>query len=71
VSAWAARADIIKRIIDRYSHVLDVHPSGQDADYLVWTGLDVPNTYGDPTLEPDAEHLSVAILMFEGIGRAI
>lgn len=71
MSAWAARADIIKRIIDRYSHVLDVHPSGQDADYLVWTGLDVPNTYGDPTLEPDAEDLSVAILMLEGIGRAI
>lgn len=71
VSAWPARADIIKRLIDRYSHVLDVHPSGQDADYLVWTGLDVPNTYGDPTLEPDAEHLSVAILMLEGIGRAI
>lgn len=67
VDSWTSRDDIIRRLIDRYSDVLDVHPTGQDADYLVWSGLDVPNTYGDPTLKPDAEHLSVAILMLEGI----
>jgi hypothetical protein len=67
VDSWPSRDDVIGRLIDRYSDVLDVHPSGQDADYLVWSGLDAPNTYGDPTLKPDAEHLSVAILMLEGI----
>lgn len=71
VSTWAAAESIVKSVISKYSDVLNIYPSGQDADYLVWTGLDVPNTYGDPALEPDVEHFSIAVLMLEGIAPAV
>jgi hypothetical protein len=71
VSTWPARESIVSSVIDKYSDVLNIYPTGQDADFLVWTGLDVPNTYGDPALEPDAEHLSVGILMLEGIASTV
>ncbi|KRA30029.1 MULTISPECIES: SIR2 family protein [unclassified Nocardioides] len=71
VNAWAAAESIVQSVINKYSDVLNIYPSGQAEDFLVWTGLDVPNTYGDPTLEPDAEHYSIAILMLEGIAPSV
>lgn len=70
VSLWPALADIVSRLVDRYSDVLDVQVLGEPEDFLVWTGLDVPTTYGAPALEPDVEHLCVAILMLEGVVRS-
>ena len=52
VSTWAAAESVVKSVISKNSDVLNIYPSGQDVDYLVWTGIDVPNTYGDPALEP-------------------
>jgi hypothetical protein len=70
VSTWSTREDIIGRLGDRYADVLDVQVHGEAEDFLVWTVLDVPATYGDPSLEPDVEHLCVAILMLEGMVRS-
>jgi hypothetical protein len=67
VSSWANLSEIIDRLGSQYSHVLDVRVDGESADYLVWSVLDVPSTYGAPDLEPDVEHLCVAILMLEGV----
>jgi hypothetical protein len=68
VEDWPLRERIVSALATNYSQVLDVlvgdnHPD----DYLVWTGLDVPNTYGSPELEPDVEHYCIAILMLEGL----
>ena len=49
---------------------MNVQVQGEDEDFLVWVGLDVPTTYGAPGLEPDVEHLCVAILMLEGVVRS-
>jgi hypothetical protein len=67
VTTWPALDDITNRLVDRYSSVLNVQVREEAADFLVWTGLDVPATYGDPVLEPDVEHFCVAILMLEGV----
>lgn len=67
VTSWPARDDIVRGLTSRYAEVLDIPVSGQPSDYLVWSGLDVPNTYGDPALEPDVEHLCIALLMLEGV----
>jgi len=73
VHTWPLRDRIISALVRQYSLVLDV-PVGDDnpEDYLVWTGLDVPNTYGSPDLEPDVEHYCIALLMLEGlVGSAV
>jgi hypothetical protein len=70
VSSWPNLNDIVGRLVDRYSDVLDVQVEGEPEDFLVWFGLDVPSTYGAPDLEPDVEHLCIAILMMEGVVRS-
>lgn len=66
--SWPLRERIVSTLITNYSKVLDV-PVGDDNpdDYLVWTALDVSNTYGSPELLPDVEHYCIAILMLEGL----
>jgi hypothetical protein len=65
---WPLRDRIVSVLVNNYSRVLDI-PVGDDNpdDYLVWTGLDVPTTYGSLDLQPDVEHYCIAILMLEGI----
>ena len=70
VDQWPALEDIVTRLVDKYSDVLDVQVQGESEDYLVWTGLNVPTTYGASGLVPDVEHLCVAILMLEGVVRS-
>lgn len=68
---WQLKDSIVAALVTNYSLVLDVLVGDDNPeDYLVWTGLDVPNTYGDPDLEPDLEHYCVAILMLEGAVEA-
>ena len=70
VSSWPNLNVIVDSLVNQYADVLDVRVRGEADDYLVWTGLDVPTTYGAPDLEPDVEHLCVAILMLEGVVRS-
>lgn len=68
VRDWPLRDRIITALIPNYARVFDVLVGDENPDdYLVWTGLDVPNTYGSPDLEPDVEHFCIAILMLEGL----
>jgi len=68
VEGWPLRDRVIPALVTNYSRVLDVLVGDTNPDdYLVWTGLDVPNTYGAPGLEPDVEHYCIAILMLEGL----
>lgn len=67
VSSWPDLPTIIDSLVNQYSHVLDVRVQNESADYLVWSVVDVPSTYGAPDLEPDVEHLCIALLMLEGV----
>lgn len=67
VDKWPLKGRIVTTLVPNYSRVLDVSVGNHPADYLVWTALDVPNTYGSPDLEPDVEHYCIAILMLEGL----
>lgn len=71
VDSWPGVDDIVARLVNQYADVLDVQVRGEAPDFLVWSGLDVPNTYGDADLEPDVEHLCVAILMLEGVIKSV
>lgn len=68
VEDWPLLERIVSTLVTKYSQVLEVTVGDDEPeDYLVWTGLDVPTTYGSPDLEPDVEHYSIAILMLEGL----
>jgi hypothetical protein len=64
---WLNLTHIAMNLQNQYADVLNVPVAGEPADFLVWTGLDVPVTYGAPDIEPDVEHLCVALLMEEGV----
>lgn len=68
VGVWPLRDRIVATLITNYSRVLDVLVGDHNPDdYLVWTGLDVPKTYGSSDLQPDVEHYCIGILMLEGL----
>ena len=71
VEAWPGFEDLLDRLIDNYSAVLDVSVDGEAPDYLVWEGIDVCSTFGADGIEPDVEHLCVAILILEGVVQSI
>lgn len=70
VETWAEFDDIVGRLRNHYSSVLNVQVGTHAPDYLVWEAVDAPGTYGDPALIPDAEHLCIALLMMEGVVRS-
>lgn len=65
VAEWPALDYILNGLIDRYAELLAIQVEGEDADYLLWEAVDVRATYGTG-LEPDCEHLCLAILVLEG-----
>ena len=67
VEQWAGADDLLGRLADKYSTVLDVGVEGEDEDYLLWDAVDVRSTYGAESLEPDAEHFCLGILILEGV----
>jgi hypothetical protein len=71
VCDWANNKQVVRALVNQYARVLDVLVGDANPeDFLVWTGLDVPNTYGAPELDPDIEHYCIAILMLEGLVRS-
>jgi len=70
VNMWPKLDHILDRMADKYADVLDVSVHDEPADFLVWTGIAAPTTYGSSDLQPDVEHLCVAILMLEGVVRS-
>lgn len=68
VASWAGGLGdvVISRLVMRYSELLDLRIKGQPADYLLWDGVDVRGSYR-PGLEPDCEHICLAVLALEGV----
>ena len=66
-AAWPGIDSIEQRLAGSYSLFLDIGIDGEEDDFLVWEGIDIVNTYGDPTIEPDVEHLCLAVLALEGV----
>lgn len=56
---------IVGRLWSKYSEVLSIDIEGEGQDFLLWTGLDFPNTFADQ--DPDLEHLALAVMVLEGV----
>lgn len=67
VTQWSALSILKERLAGSYSTFLNIDIDGERSDLLVWEGISVAETYGDPDVEPDAEHLALAVLVREGL----
>ncbi len=70
IDMWSDLADVLGRLDGHYADVLNVQVGTHEADYLIWEAVNAAETYGNPDLVPDAEHLCIAILMMEGVIRS-
>jgi hypothetical protein len=69
---WGAVTDaIVTRLTSKYSRLLDIRLAGRAADHLLWEVIDVPAVYAADGLEPQCEHICVALLVIEGVVRDI
>jgi len=71
IKEWPGLDAIIDRLTNHYARFLETAVDDEEDDYLLWEAVAVTQTYGDPAIEPDAEHLCVAILILEGLASDI
>ena len=64
---WPNIDTIIDRLIGKYALLLDLRIPGKPSDHLVWDIVDVRGTYGNDNLEPDCEHVAIAVLALEEV----
>lgn len=64
---WPIVDTIVERLIGKYALLLDLRITGKPSDHLVWDIVDVCNTYANDNLEPDCEHIAIAVLAIEGV----
>lgn len=70
-SSWPLAPTIVDRLVNNYARLLDVEVEGEPSDYLLWEAVDVVGTFGDPSKDPDVEHLCIAVLALEGAATDI
>jgi hypothetical protein len=70
-SHWSVAASITQRLINQYSRLLQIRVGNEPHDYLLWDGIDIVITFANPAIDPDVEHLCIAILVMEGLSSDI
>lgn len=68
---WPDADTIVYRLVSNYARLLDITIDGEPDDYILWNGVDIIGTFANPTIEPDVEHLCIAILILEGVASEI
>src|SRR5207244_1706186 len=71
ITEWPTLNAIVDRLMNNYARFLDIQVDGESIDFLLWNGVDVPTTYASPAIEPDSEHLWIAMLILEGVASDI
>ncbi|QEH81576.1 hypothetical protein EIK56_27210 [Sphingomonas sp. C8-2] len=64
------RKPIVDELWNRYSQLLNLPIAGQAEDYILWNAIDVRDAFANPQT-PGCAHLSIAILVLEGVLRDI
>jgi hypothetical protein len=67
---WPQHEEIISKLWNKYSRVLDIRIAGTSADFILWDAIDIRDAFANPS-QPAAEHLCIAILVLEGAIQAI
>lgn len=67
VDAWPHIDSLLNLLTTKYADLLEVTVDGEEDDFLLWNGVRVTDSFANPGIEPDAEHLCIAILALEGL----
>lgn len=70
LALWPQREEIIDRLWNKYSRVLDIRIAGRDEDFVLWDAIDIRQAF-ENSAPPAAEHLCIAILILEGAVQSI
>lgn len=69
---WPDIDNILAQLVDRYSDVLEEPVNVAGTQYsLSWDILHLDTLYGDDGVEPDAEHVLIAVLLAEGVFKEL
>lgn len=68
---WPDADAITGRLIGNYARLLETTVEGEADDFVLWNGVDIASTFADPDVEPDVEHICIAILLLEGVSSDI
>ena len=68
---WPDADAITGRLIGNYARLLETPVDGEADDFVLWNGVDIASTFADAGLEPDVEHICIAILLLEGVSSDI
>ena len=69
-ASWPERSEIVKRLWNQYSDLLDIRVIGQSGDFMLWEAIDVCAAFAHPN-PPAATHLCIAILIMEGAVKTV
>lgn len=64
---WKLLPTILDRLRNCYARLLDIRIDDEPEDYVLWNAVDVVGTFADAGVEPDCEHICIAILVIEGL----
>lgn len=64
------RKPIVDELWNRYSQLLNLPIAGEATDYVLWDAINVRDAFANPP-PPGCVHLSIAILVIEGVLRDI
>lgn len=72
IAEWPedVRKPIVDELWNRYSQLLNLPIPEQAEDYILWDAIDVRDAFANPP-PPGCAHLSIAILVLEGVLRDI
>ena len=68
---WKRFDQLLSSLVSKYSVVLGILIEGEEENSILWKHLQILETYGDPGMQPDADHLFLALLVEEGFLQEI
>lgn len=67
---WPEKKDIVDKLWNQYSDLLDIRVTGKPSDYILWDAIDIRAAFS-ASGPPAATHLCIAVLVMEGAVKAI
>jgi SIR2-like domain len=68
---WPDADALSRKLSGKYAQLLETTVDNEADDFVLWNGVDVVATFADPAIEPDVEHICIAILILEGVSSDI
>jgi hypothetical protein len=69
-ASWPEKDEIVKKLWNQYSDLLDIRIVGEPGDFILWDAIDIRTAFAHPG-PPAATHLCIGILIMEGAVKTV